>query len=251
LLLLAPLFFATSFIYSSAGFAGGSSYVAILVLVGINLYTIPPISLALNIVVSSAALFNFFRAGHLSLRFTAPLLVSIPFAFVTGTLVLPELTLTFVFIVALFTASGILLLSGNSIKNRQVKVRKMNLNFAKKVMITAPLGAVLGSIAGLVGIGGGIWLSPILIITGMASPKKAAASASLFILANSISSFLAHSVTKKVDLELIIPLAIVVLAGGLLGSRLGAFKFSHDKLVTIIGIIVAVAGINLVVKLFT
>jgi uncharacterized protein len=251
LLLLAPLFFAISFIYSSAGFAGGSSYVAILVLVGINLYTIPPISLALNIVVSSAALFNFFRAGHLSLRFTAPLLVSIPFAFVAGTLVLPELTLTFVFIVALFTASGILLLSGNSIKNRQVKVRKMNLNFAKKVMITAPLGAVLGSIAGLVGIGGGIWLSPILIITGMASPKKAAASASLFILANSISSFLAHSITNKVDLELIIPLAIVVLAGGLLGSRLGAFKFSHDKLVTIIGIIVAVAGINLVVKLFT
>lgn len=249
--MLAPLFFAISFIYSSAGFAGGSSYIAILVLVGINLYTIPPISLALNIIVSSAALFNYIRAGHLSLRFSAPLLVSIPFAFVAGTLVLPEFTLTLVFIVALFTASGILLLSGNRIKNRRTKVRKMNLNFAKKVMITAPLGSVLGSIAGLVGIGGGIWLSPILIITGMASPKKAAASASLFILTNSVSSFIAHSITKKVDLDLIIPLAVVVLAGGLLGSRLGAFKFSHDKLVTIIGIIVAVAGINLVVKLFT
>ena len=251
MLLLAPLFFAISFIYSSAGFAGGSSYIAILVLVGINLYTIPPISLALNIVVSSAALFNYFKAGHLSLRLSAPLLVSIPFAFIAGSLVLPEITLRLIFIAALFTASAILLFSRSSIKTRRAKVRKMNLNFAKKVLITAPLGAVLGSIAGLVGIGGGIWLSPILIMTGMASPKKAAASASLFILTNSVSSFLAHSITKKVDLDLIIPLAIVVLFGGLLGSRLGAFKFSHDKLVTIIGIIVAVAGVNLVVKSFT
>ena len=68
LLILIPLFFAISFIYSSVGFAGGSSYIAILVLVGVNLFTIPPVSLALNIVVASIALFNYLRAGHLSLR---------------------------------------------------------------------------------------------------------------------------------------------------------------------------------------
>lgn len=90
LLILIPLFFAISFIYSSVGFAGGSSYIAILVLVGVNLFTIPPVSLALNIVVASIALFNYLRAGHLSLRISVPLLISVPFAFIGGSTVLPE-----------------------------------------------------------------------------------------------------------------------------------------------------------------
>lgn len=250
LLLLAPLFFAISFIYSTVGFAGGSSYIAILVLVGINLYTIPPISLALNIVVAATALFNYLRAGHLSLQISIPLLISVPFAFIAGSIVLPERILILIFVIALFSASAMLLLTGNQIKTRQESVRRLNLGLPRIALITLPLGAVLGSISGLVGIGGGIWLSPILIISGLANPKVAAASASLFILTNSISGLVAHSITKEVDFGLILPLACIVLIGGFLGSRLGAFRFGHERLIFIVGIIVAVAGINLATRLF-
>ena len=87
---------------------------------------------------------------------------------------------------------------------------------------------------------------------GLANPKEAAASASLFILTNSISGFIAHYITnsKDVDFDLIIPLSIVVLAGGILGSRLGAYKFDHNKIIIIIGILVGFAAINLATRLF-
>ncbi len=215
------------------------------------MYTVPPISLALNIIVSSAALFNYIKAGHLSLRLSFPLLISVPFAFIGGSIILPEKMLTLIFVISLFSASAALLLSGRRrITFQHEKIRKMNLNFVKTTLITTPLGALLGCISGLVGIGGGIWLSPILIMSGLANPKQAAASASLFILTNSISGFIAHTITKNIDFDLIIPLSIVVLIGGLMGSRLGALKFDHQKIIIIIGILVALAAINLATRLF-
>ena len=215
------------------------------------MYTVPPISLALNIIVSSAAFFNYLKAGHLSLRLSFPLLISIPFAFIGGSIILPEKMLTLIFVISLFSASAGLLLSGRRrITFQREKIGKMNLNFVRTALITTPLGALLGSISGLVGIGGGIWLSPILIMSGLANPKQAAASASLFILTNSISGFIAHTITKDIDFGLIIPLSIVVLIGGLMGSRLGALKFDHQKIIIIIGILVALAAINLATRLF-
>jgi uncharacterized protein len=118
----------------------------------------------------------------------------------------------------------------------------------KIVLIGIPTGAILGVVAGLVGIGGGIWLSPLLILAGMADPKRAAATSSVFIVANSVSGFLGQSVSKPIDLAILLPLALVVLAGGLLGSRLGALKLDHDKLRVIVGAIVAIAGLNLMIK---
>lgn len=215
------------------------------------MYTVPPISLALNIIVSSAAFFNYLKAGHLSLRLSFPLLISIPFAFIGGSIILPEKMLTLIFVISLFSASAALLLSGRRrITFQREKIRKMNLNFARTALITTPLGALLGSISGLVGIGGGIWLSPILIMSSLANPKQAAASDSLFILTNSISGFIAHTITKDIDFGLVIPLSIVVLIGGLMGSRLGALKFDHQKIIIIIGILVALAAINLATRLF-
>ncbi|MFQ5970429.1 MAG: sulfite exporter TauE/SafE family protein [Nitrososphaerales archaeon] len=246
---LAPLFFAISFVYSSVGFGGGSSYIAILVLAGVSLYTVPSVALLLNIIVAGMAFINYAKARHLSLKFSLPFLSSIPFAFFTGLLVLPQETLVLIFIIALFAASAALLTSGGRIKIQHAKIKKLNLGQIKLVMIGIPVGAVLGSVAGLVGIGGGIWLSPLLILTGLADPKQAAATASIFILTNSISGFLAHSISKPIDLSLLLPLAFVVLAGGLIGSRLGAFKFDHDKIRMIVGAIVAVAGIALTLRL--
>lgn len=246
---LAPLFFAVSFVYSSVGFAGGSSYIAILVLAGISLYTAPSIALTLNILVASMAFINYARARHLSLKFSLPFLSSIPFAFYSGLLVLPEKSVALVFIIALFAASAALLTSGSMIKNQRDKIRELNLDKLKIVMIGIPVGAALGIVAGLVGIGGGIWLSPLLILTGLADPKQAAATASLFILVNSVSGLVAHSISKEIDPSLLAPLALVVLAGGFIGSRVGAFKFDHDKIRIIVGLLVALAGISITFKM--
>jgi uncharacterized membrane protein YfcA len=249
---IAPLFFGISFIYSSVGFGGGSSYIAILVLFGISLFAVPPIAQILNIIVAGIAMISFARAKHLSLKFTLPFLSSVPFAFFAGTIAIPEQRLTLIFILALFAASAALLLSGirgRFEKLQEKKARGWRLwDMRKIVLIGIPTGAILGVVAGLVGIGGGIWLSPLLILAGMADPKHAAATSSVFIVANSFSGFLGQSVSKPIDLAILLPLALMVLAGGLLGSRLGALRLDHDKLRVIVGAIVAIAGLNLMIK---
>lgn len=251
LLVLVPLFFAISFVYSSVGFGGASSYTAILILAGINIFSVPPISLILNIIVSCMAFLSYIKAQYFSPKLSLPFLSSIPFAFYTGQMILPQRTLTIIFIITLFAASAALLTSKRATKNQQESEmkRSTNLNYTKMTIIGIPIGALLGSVAGLIGIGGGIWLSPLLILTGLANPKQSAATASLFILTNSISGFAAQSISKPLDLYFLFPLACVVLAGGIIGSRLGAFRFDHDKIRMIIGAIVAVAAINLTIKL--
>lgn len=251
LLVLVPLFFAISFVYSSVGFGGASSYTAILILAGISIFNVPPISLVLNIIVSCMAFLSYIKAQYFSPKLSLPFLSSIPFAFYTGQMILPQKTLTIIFIITLFAASAALLTSKRATKNQQESEmkRSTNLNYTKMTIIGIPIGALLGSVAGLIGIGGGIWLSPLLILTGLANPKQSAATASLFILTNSISGFAAQSISKPLDLYFLLPLACVVLAGGIIGSRLGAFRFDHDKIRMIIGAIVAVAAINLTIKL--
>jgi len=133
-------------------------------------------------------------------------------------------------------------------KKRQQQISSRNLSSKKLAILGTPVGAVLGSVAGLVGIGGGIWLSPLLILSRFADPKRVAATASFFILTNSISGFAAHAITKTVDLELLVPLLLVVIIGGFLGSRFGAFRTEQNKLRMIVGCIVAVAAFNIALK---
>src|SRR5829696_619726 len=218
LVFIAPLFFGISFIYSSVGFGGGSSYIAILVLLGISLFVVPPVAQILNIIVAGMAMITFAKAKHLSLKFTL--------SFFAGTIALPERHIALIFVLALFAASAALFMSG--IRGRferlqEKKAKGLRLwDIRKILLIGVPTGAILGVVAGLVGIGGGIWLSPLLILSGMADPKRAAATSSVFIVANSVSGFLGQSVSKPIDLAILLPLALVVLAGGVLGSRLGA-----------------------------
>jgi uncharacterized membrane protein YfcA len=253
LVFITPLFFGISFIYSSVGFGGGSSYIAILVLVGISLFAVPPVAQILNIIVAGMAVISFAKAKHLSLKFTLPFLSSIPFAFFAGAIALPERNLALIFVLALFAASAALFLSGirgrffEKLQEEKAKVSRI-WDIQKILLIGIPTGAVIGLVAGLVGIGGGIWLSPLLILSGMADPKRAAATSSVFIVANSVSGFLGQSVSKPIDLAILIPLALVVLAGGWLGSRLGAIRLDHDKIRIIVSAIVAIAGFNLMIK---
>ena len=202
----------------------------------------------MNIAVSGIAFLNYARAGHFSFKFSLPFLASIPFAFYAGSLNLTESTLAIVFVVVLLAASVALFTSSYPIKKRQQQVSSRNLSPRKLAIIGTPVGAVLGSIAGLVGIGGGIWLSPLLILSRFAVPKRAAATASFFILTNSISGFTAHTITKTIDLELLVPLLLVVIIGGFLGSRFGAFRIEQNILRMIVGGIVTVAAFNIAFK---
>jgi len=173
-----------------------------------------------------------------------PFLASIPFAFYAGSLNITEDTLTIVFVVALLAASIALFMSSYTNKKRQ-QPNIRNISHRKLSIIGTPIGSILGSIAGLVGIGGGIWLSPLLMLSRLAEPKRVAATASFFILTNSISGFAGHASTKTIDLELLVPLLLVVIIGGFLGSRFGAFKIDHNVVRIIVGVIVAVAAINI------
>jgi len=202
----------------------------------------------LNIAVSGIAFFNYARAGHFSLKLSLPFLASIPFAFYAGSLNVAENTLAIVFVVALLAASVALFTSSYNMKKRPQQISSRNLSSRKLAIIGTPVGAVLGSIAGLVGIGGGIWLSPLLILSRFANPKRVAATASFFILTNSISGFTAHAITKTIDLELLVPLLLVVIIGGFLGSRFGAFRIKQNILQMIVAGIVAVAAFNIALK---
>jgi len=133
-------------------------------------------------------------------------------------------------------------------KKIQEQTSSRNLSSRKLAIIGTPVGAILGSVAGLVGIGGGIWLSPLLILSRFANPKRVAATASFFILTNSISGFTAHAITKTIDLELLVPLLIIVIIGGFLGSRFGTLRIEQNILRMIVGGIVAVAAFNIAFK---
>jgi len=174
-----------------------------------------------------------------------PFLASIPFAFYAGTLNFDESTLAIVFIIALLASSTALFSSSYAIKKRQRQASSRNISRQRQAIIGTPIGAALGSIAGLVGIGGGIWLSPFLILSRLSVPKRAAATASFFILTNSISGFAGHAITKTINFEFIFPLLLVVIVGGFLGSRFGAFKIDHNVIRIIVGGIVTIAALNI------
>ena len=173
-------------------------------------------------------------------------MASIPFAFYAGTLDIAENTLAVVFVIALLAAS--VALFSSSFRNNENQDLPRTQSSRKIVIIGTPVGAVLGSLAGIVGIGGGIWLSPLLILSRLVNPKQAAATASFFILTNSISGFSAHAITKTVDWEFLVPLLVVVIIGGFLGSRFGSFRIKQNVLRQIVGGIVAIAALNIVLK---
>jgi uncharacterized protein len=203
------------------------------VLLGISLFAVPSIAQIRDIIVVGMAVISFAKAKHLSLKFTLPFLSSIPFAFFAGAITLPERNLALIFVLALFAASAALLLSG--IRGRSFE----KLQQEKKDQRRSGSEA-MGNSENIINWGsyrsyprccsrtcrdrGGIWLSLLLTLSGMAYPKRAAATSSVFIVANSVSGFMGQSASKSIDHEILFPLALVVLEGELFRSRLGAFR---------------------------
>jgi hypothetical protein len=241
--ILAFIFIFVSFLYSSVGLGGASSYTALMAIFGVSTLVIPTVSLALNLVVSTAGSVNFIRNGHGRIRLIKPFLVaSIPFAYLGGSLQLPRVAFLWVlFVSLLFVLLRIYVWQSTSIK--------LALSRRGQIALALFSGAILGLIAGIVGIGGGIYLVPLILILGLGTEKEAAACGAIFVWVNSVAGLASRWQHNPVDLEPYIPLILAVLAGGVAGSFLGSFRFSPRLMEKLLGMIVLVAMMFLLKKL--
>lgn len=220
-LILSPVFFLIALVYAAVGLGGGSAYLAVLVLSGVSYSLIPSTALSLNLIVSSGAFYLYWKAGYLRPRLLLPfVLTSIPAAFLGG--LIPIGKEAFILLLGLGLLLAALRIFWRPLPQRETDRRKMKIWW-----LGLPLGTVLGILAGLVGMGGGVLLSPVLLLLGWARPKEAAAVASAFIFLNSSSGLVAHSLKGAVDLGILLPAGIAVLIGGQLGARWGSHRWSN------------------------
>lgn len=246
--ILSLLFFVTAILYSSVGFGGGSTYLALLLIWDIPYYIFPVIALFCNIIVVSGNSINYIKAGNFKPNLLFPYLIgSIPFSFIGGTINLEKEIFEIILFFVLSSAGLILFLNSSSYKEKSFKLKKIS-KFTSII-----IGSILGFISGVVGIGGGIFLSPILFLLKVGYPKQIATTASIFILINSISGIFGQF-TKQNTLSNFLdfwPLFMVVLIGGLVGNFLN-IRFFSNKLLTIItsGLVIFVA-IRIGLKIIT
>ncbi len=192
MVLLAILFLVTAVLYSSVGFGGGSTYLALLLIWEVPYFVFPIIALFCNIIVVSGNCFNYIKAGNLNIKFLTPYLFgSIPLAFIGGSLSIEKEIFEILLFIVLLIAGTLLLLKFQSYEDKEEDYKKISL--INSVLI----GAILGFVSGVVGIGGGIFLSPILFLLRAGKPKYIVTAASLFILINSIFGIIGQ-LTKNI-----------------------------------------------------
>jgi hypothetical protein len=230
MIILSILFFITAILYSSVGFGGGSTYLALLLIWDMPYFIFPVIALSCNIIVVSGNCFNYIRAGNLNLKLLIPYLVgSVPLAFIGGSLPIEKRLFEILLFLALVAAGTLLLLNFRSYDDEKRSCRKI------PIIISILIGGVLGFISGVVGIGGGIFLSPILFLIRAGRPKHIVITASLFILINSLSGIIGQLTKNAVLNE--IPnywfLLLAVLIGGQLGNFLN-LKIFHARVLALV-----------------
>ena len=247
MIILSILFFVTAILYSSVGFGGGSTYLALLFIWGVPYFIFPLIALACNIVVVSGNCFNYIRAGNLNLKLLIPYLIgSIPLAFIGGSLPIEKKIFEILLFLVLAVAGILLLFNFKSYEDKKESYRKVPL------VISVIVGGILGFISGIVGIGGGIFLSPILFLMRAGRPKHIVTSASLFILINSLSGIIGQ-LTKNAVLSEIQNywfLLLAVLIGGQVGNFLNLKIFPTRVLALVTSCLVLFVAIRMGYKLF-
>jgi uncharacterized membrane protein YfcA len=206
--LLAVIFAMVAFFYASVGLGGGSSYTALLVIFGAGGATIPMVSLTLNVLVTTVGSIVFLSQKHARLRLIAPFLITS----------IPAMRIYF-----------------------PKKTKPLELDDQAKFFLALGCGSVLGLIAGIVGIGGGVYLVPLILILGLGTAKEAAACGAFFIWVNSVAGLAARLQYNSIDLVPYMPLIIGAVIGGLVGSILGAGRFEPRTMQKILGTVLVVA----------
>ena len=247
MIILSILFFITAILYSSVGFGGGSTYLALFLIWEIPYYIFPIMALFCNLAVVSGNCFNYIRDGNLNLKILMPYLIgSIPLAFIGGSLSIDK-NFFEIFLFFVLSAAGVLLLINSKSYDDSIDVyRKV------PIILAILIGCILGFISGVVGIGGGIFLSPLLFLLKAAKPKHIVTAASVFIFINSLLGILGQ-LTKDTILNEILDywfLIIIVLIGGQIGNFLNLKILSSKLLALITASLVIFVSIRLGVKLF-
>ena len=247
MIILPILFFITAILYASVGFGGGSTYLALLLIWDIPYYIFPVIALFCNIIVVTGNSINYVRAGNHNFKLLLPFLIgSIPLAFFGGTLIINKEIFEILLFLVLSIAGVLLLINNKSYEDKNLVTKKLDL------FISIFIGSILGLISGIVGIGGGIFLSPILFLLKADKPKTIVTTASLFILINSISGILGHLSKENVLNEVFLywPLFLAVLIGGLLGNYLNLKIFSNRILALMTSFLVLFVAFRMALKIF-
>ena len=226
-----------AFLYSSVGHAGASGYIAVMTLFGLAPEEIRPTALVLNILVASIGTWQFWRAGHFRWELFWPFaILSVPMAFAGGALNLPaHLFKIAVGIVLLFSAARFLYDPKDA-----TDVKPPSRGAALIV------GGVLGLLSGLTGTGGGIFLTPLMIVMRWATTKTAAATSVVFILVNSIAGLLGNVTATREIPSFAFVLLIAALVGGSIGSYLGSRRFSAPAIKRLLAAVLIIAGFKLI-----
>lgn len=228
-----------AFLYSSVGHGGASGYLALMAIFSIEPMLMKSSALVLNIVVSSIAFVSFYKGGHFKWKLLWPFAItSIPMSYLGA--ISHINALYYKPILAICLLCGIF---------RMLYKPKENFINTKEIPIGAGLsiGLVLGYISGLIGIGGGIILSPLLLIYRWANTKETAAVSAMFILLNSISGFLGLSTTSISFNSEILGMMVMAIIGGMAGSFAGSFKFQHINLKYALAMVLLIASIKLII----
>ena len=246
MIILTIFFFITAIFYSSIGFGGGSTYLALMLIWDVPFYIFPVIALICNIIVVTGNSINFFRTKNINLSLITPYLIgSVPFAFFGASISIDKNLFEILLFFILLIAGVFLLFESKSLNKDQITIRQI----PKVLSIT--IGSIIGFISGLIGIGGGIFLSPILFLLKAGYPKHITSSASLFILINSIFG-VAGQLTKDIVINEFLnywPLFIAVLIGGQIGSFLNVKFLSNKVLALMTSFLVIFISIRMGIRL--
>ena len=239
IILLSILIFAAGLLYSSVGHAGASGYLAAMALFDLAPDVMKPTALVLNILVAFIAAAQFYRAGYFSWKIFWPFAMSsIPFAFIGGALSLPGSVYKQVIGLILLFAAYRLFHYKHSAATDVVK--------PVPILWAVLFGAGIGLLSGTVGVGGGIFLSPLLLFMGWAKTKQTAGVSAAFILVNSIAGIAGHLASVKFLPDAVYPWAFAAVVGGIIGSRLGSQRFVNATLYHLLAVVLVIAGAKLI-----
>ncbi len=246
MLLLAILFLVTALLYSSVGFGGGSTYLALLLIWEIPYFIFPVIALLCNIIVVSGNCFNYIRGRNLNLKLLFPYLIgSVPLAYIGGSLSIEKQFFEILLFIVLFLAGALLLFNFRSYGDNKENYKKI------PVFFSILIGGIIGLISGIVGIGGGIFLSPVLFLIRAEKPKYIVTTASIFILINSISGVIGHLTKSSILMEIqnYWYLILAVFIGGQIGNFLNLKVFPVRILALLTATLVLFVAIRIGIRL--
>lgn len=235
LVILSLLIFTGALLYSSVGHGGASAYLAIMALFGLAPEEMKPISLVLNILVASIGTWKYYRAGCFSWSIFLPIVLSaIPLSFLGGFISAPNHIYKIITgVILLFAALRLIVYKVNNDK----PLSKMPL------FLAIIFGGIIGFLSGLIGVGGGIFLSPLLIFMGWASTKTTSGISAMFILIVSISGILGHFSSNSVALPSYIwIIGLMAVLGGLIGSHIGSQKATNNVILRLLAVVLIIAG---------